>query len=197
MADGDVRAVLRFLGDQADAPLYHTSRPDQSQLAVDARAVLIRDARAIAPSLWQEGFQLHAQTLPAIDFMDDAARNGAYLVALQDMIRGVTGADRVIADLTVMRLPGGRTTQVPLLHVHSDFTAETARLLMADSRDRAIVDPAAADADHAAIMARDWSRIVCIHAWRVLSAPPHDKPLAVCDVRSVAEGDVQQGEFIE
>jgi len=197
MAGGDVTAMLRFLGDQAESPLYHTSRPEASRLAADVRAVTIRDARALAPSLDREGFELHVHRLPDIDFRDEAARNGAYLAGVQDIIRAATGADRVICDLSVLRLPGGATTQVPLLHVHSDFTAETARMLMADSRDRSIADPEAAAADHARIMAGGWSRILCIHAWRVLSPPPHDTPLAVCDLRSVDAGDVRLGEFIE
>ncbi|WP_156678483.1 CmcJ/NvfI family oxidoreductase [Sphingomonas profundi] len=197
MADGDTRAMLRFLGDTPGEALYHTSMPERSRLDEDVREVAIHDARMISASIEREGFALHPHPLPAIDFMDEAQRNGPYLAAVQTRIAAALGADRVICDLSVMRLPGGATTQIPLMHVHSDFTAETARMLMADSRDRAIEDPAQADADHARIMATRWSRTLCIHAWRVLSPPPHDRPLAVCDVRSVAPEDVRAGEFIE
>lgn len=190
-------ATLRFLGEQSEKPLFHTSRPEESRLAEDLREVPIRNARTIAASIEREGFELHADPLPPIDYMDEAQCNSVYLAAVQRRIASALGADRVLCDLPVLRLPGGQSTQTPLLLVHADFTAESARTLMADARDGSIDDPAEADADHARVMAKDWSRIMSIHAWRVLSQPPHDTPLAVCDVRSVSPEDVRFGDFIE
>jgi hypothetical protein len=181
MTYGTASATLRFLGKQSEKPLFHTSRPEESRLTADPRVVPIGNAREIDASIAQEGFQLVADSLPALDYTDEPQCNGPYLAAVQRCIARTLGADRVLCDLPVLRLPGGASTQTPLLLVHADFTAESARALMADAR----------------VMAKNWSRIMAVHAWRVLSLPPHDTPLALCDVRSVSSDDVRLGDFIE
>ena len=203
---GTVHADMNYLGDQNERPLFHTSDPRQSRMKIDTHLMPIHDARALSsPSLDQEGFQLVRQNLPQIDYNNPVERDGTYLVLLQELIGAALGASRVITDTSILRLPGPRAFQVPVLTVHSDYTPASARRLLEESwnQERSREDGLAETAElvsqslDALATDRRYGRVIALNAWRPISQPPHDVPLAVCDRTSIAPGDVRAADFIE
>jgi hypothetical protein len=198
-------ATMNYLGDQDDRPFYHTTHRHLSRLAHDPREVAITDARGTAPSLAAEGFMLVADPIPDLDLRDAGVRDGAYLVHLQDRIREATGACRVVSDVANIRLPDPNAFQVALRTVHADYTAASARRLLAEVWDRRLGREDGL-AETAALIAasldappdrRRYSRVLAINAWRPISDPPHDLPLALCASNSIDAGDLREGDFLE
>jgi hypothetical protein len=200
-----ITATMNYLGEQADRPFYHTTHRHLSRLAEDPREVAIADARGLSPSLSVEGFMLVADPLTGLDLRDPAVRDGAYLVHLQDRIRAATGAKRMVSDVSNIRLPNPDAFQVALRTVHADYTADSARRLLSESWDRRL-DREDGLADTTALIAasldaspgsRHYSRVLAINAWRPISDPPHDLPLALCASNSIDPGDVCAADFLE
>ncbi len=202
-----IYAQMNYLGHQAEKPLFHTSDPRKSRMNIEPHVVPIYDARGIeSPALTREGFQIVTQPLPAIDYHDTAVRDGVYLILLQELIRKALNASKVITDTSILRLPGPNAFQVPVLTVHSDYTPASARRLLEESWDQE-QEREAGRADTADLLAqsldcavdadRRYGRVIALNAWRPISEPPHDVPLAVCDRNSIAPADVRPADFIE
>lgn len=200
-----ITATMNYLGEQRDRPFYHTTHRHLSNLVNDPREVAIADARAISPSLAVEGFIVVSDPLPGLDLRDAAVRDGAYLLHLEDRICAATGARRLISDVSNIRLPDPGAFQVALRTVHADYTAASARRLLAQSWDRrleqeeGLIDTAeliAASLD-APAEARRYSRVLAINAWRPISDPPHDLPLALCASNSIDPDDLREADFLE
>jgi hypothetical protein len=202
-----VTAEMNYLGDQADRPFFHTTYRDRSRMVLEPREVVITDARG-APGLSfeDEGFMLVADPLPASwDLRDQPLRDGDYLVHLRDRIQAATGAARVISDVSVIRLPDPDAFQVPVLNVHADFTDISARNLLVESWDQGMTREDAA-ADLARLIAESigapagkarYRRVLAINAWRPITDPPHDRPLALCAKNSIAPADLRVADFRE
>jgi hypothetical protein len=200
-------ASVNYIGDQSGRPLFHTSDPTRSRLVLDPHRVVVKDARSLsAPSLDREGFQLLRQPLPPLDYKDITQRDGPYLIQLQEIVRSALKADRVISDTTVLRLPGARANQVPVLLVHCDFTPKSARRLREECWDQTL-SPEEGLADTQKLIAqsaespsdtdRRYGRVVAFNVWRPISMPPHDVPLAVCKTGSLRDTDIQVADFVE
>ena len=199
-------AQFNYLGAQAEKPLYHTSDPAQSRMVLEPHAVPVHDARALeAPSLNRDGFQIVRQKLPALDYHSAADRDGPYLVLLQDLVRTALGASKVISDTSILRLPGKDAFQKPLVVVHSDYTPASARRLLEESWDQqkpqaeglAETAELVAQAFNAPSQECRYKRVIALNAWRPISSPPHDYPLAVCQKSSLARSDIVVANFIE
>jgi hypothetical protein len=200
-----ITATMNYLGDQDDRPFYHTTHRHLSRVTYDPREVAIADARGLSPSLSVEGFMLVADPLSVLDLRDPEIRDGAYLVHLQDRIRAATGARQVISDVANIRLPDPGAFQVALRTVHADYTAASARRLLAQVWDRGVPQEQGL-ADTAALVAASldappgemrYSRVLAINAWRPISDPPHDLPLALCASNSIDQDDVRAADFLE
>jgi hypothetical protein len=200
-----ITATMNYLGEQSDRPFYHTTHRHLSRVTYDPREVAIADARGLSPSLSVEGFMLVADPLSGIDLRDAAVRDGAYLVHLEERICAATGAQRLVSDVSNIRLPDPDAFQVALRTVHADYTADSARRLLSASWDRRL-DAEEGLADTAALIAasldaspgaRRYSRVLAINAWRPISDPPHDLPLALCASDSIDPADVREADFLE
>src|SRR5688500_7529105 len=175
---GPIHAQMNYLGEQDEKPLFHTSDPRQSLLKIEPHVVPIQEARDLAdPSLDVEGFQLVRQQLPPIDYHDPPQRDGPYLVLVQELLRDSLNADKVITDTSILRLPGPRAFQVPVLTVHSDYTPCSARRLLEESWDQeksredgltATAELIAQSVDCPAADRR-YRRVIALNAWRPIS----------------------------
>jgi hypothetical protein len=200
-----VYAEMNYLGEQADRPVWHTTDRTQSRMSLEPHRVAIHDARPIREtSLDREGFQLVQQRLPELDYLDVAQRDGPYLVLLQELIRTTLGASKVISDTSVLRLPGKNAFQKPLLTVHSDYTPASARRLLQESwdqekgKDQGLAETASIiQSLESPREERRYSRVIALNAWRPITQPPHDYPLAVCSRESLASTDIRPADFIE
>jgi len=147
----------------------------------EERAVSIANARLIdLPGGYDEnGFALVHHRSAISDLRDPAVLSGAYLREMEEVVQKVTGADKVIAFSALVRDVGnpGNGAQPAGTDVHTDFTprrgAQAAKAFLAGS-------------DEPDFRCR---RFEAINLWRALSPAPQNMPLAVCDGRSIGDGE--------
>jgi hypothetical protein len=184
-----VEGQLSFLA-PGDGPVEVRVYPPSSGRATvrpaSARhAVPIRDARPIANRLRldEHGFELHARATAFADFYDEAAVRERYYPEVESLVRGILGAlALVVFDHNVRsaaRAARGEVgVRLPVDQAHNDYTEASG-----PKRKREILD-AAGRSDLAD------RRVAFVNLWRPIVGPVLDNPLAVCDARSVAPGDL-------
>ncbi|WP_229178342.1 CmcJ/NvfI family oxidoreductase [Bradyrhizobium ivorense] len=150
--------------------------------------VTIRNARPIVNelSLDREGFVLVKHKTSCANERDPAIVTDKYLEEMVPFLKDYFHASWVVPKRVgtgvVVRsmekvFSGVRNASGPGL-AHIDYASIAAPLL------------AARDSQAQGIPLRSYSRLMIIHAWRVLSPPPHDLPLALCDRSSVLDTDI-------
>ena len=164
---------LRYLGEGQE---LNTGKFDRTQ-------VFMHNARAVAESLTLQtcGFQLarHAST---VDFHDDASAEAAYAREIEPLLLELTGADKAVL-FGPRRRHTGRIQNETLpgaTDVHVDYAAPDSRVLA-----RHLLGEEGASGN-------PYRRFMAVNIWRSLSPPPQDRPLALCDARSVS---TQSGVF--
>lgn len=155
-----------------------------SNETLDPHEVVITDLRTLAepPCLDVEGFELvHFETSVG-DIYDSAEREAVFNPEVEAFVRRHTGAAEVRVFFPFLRgeeaqrrMPGSITA--PAGTVHVDYTHETGPEWF-----DIILGP---DADR--FRGR---RFAVINLWRPINGPLRDRPLAVCDVQSMAPGDL-------
>jgi len=146
----------------------------------------IHDMRPLAPTLSveREGFQLLTAPSSISDFEDEEAIRSRYYAQSIALLKGVTGASRVVVfDHTIRRrVPGASDRGVgvprqPVPRVHVDYTVKSGpqrvRDLLGDQADELLK-----------------KRFSVINLWRPIHGPVLDAPLAVTDARSVGSEDL-------
>ncbi len=183
-----LETTITYLGPCQGKPIYHGRRKDLDNLPLEARAVRVEDVRSASDSfsLDREGFALVPHRSAVGDFFDPALVRDIYLRELEELVRRLTGAAKVVAFTGGVirrseRSPGfGKDgTTVPGRFAHCDFSPNPAgssfwveRMLPREEAKE-----------------RLGRRFAIYTLWRVLSDPPQDTPLAVCDARSVGPHD--------
>ena len=183
-----IETTLNYLADMAERPAYYLYEPPagtpRRNTKGDKRPVAVRDARSIAPppSLDREGFALAHLETAAADLFDPAAVRDVYYREVERLVQQVTGAVRVVAfDHNLRR--GSQTrrsadgVQGPVRYAHNDYTER--------SGPQRVRDLLGAEADQ--LLAR---RVAVINAWKPIRGPVREAPLAVCDARTIAAGDL-------
>ena len=183
-----VEATINYVGAMNWRPKFHAQDHGRDNLRFDAHAVKISNARAMRepPSLDREGLTIARHVTAVRDFRDpeDVRRN--YLPEIRRLIRELTGAHEVVVlgggglVRYTERSPlykTGMNTQ-PARFPHIDFTPNTSPGLV----DNVFGAPG--------VKLEPGQRLVGYNIWRVLSEPPQDVPLAVCDARTVAPQDL-------
>ena len=189
----DIESRITYLADRA-GPAVHRVYPQASgreteRPPVEQCAMPITDGRRGDETLALEthGFELlDASSAVELSFetTQDARIVRDYYPECEALVKAATGAQRVKAFDHNIRCraraeagePGMRE---PVLFAHNDYTHESgpvrAHAILAD-------DP---EADR-------WlkGRFAFINLWRPLRGPVRDKPLAVCDARSLDAGDL-------
>jgi hypothetical protein len=154
-----------------------------------SHSVQIRDARPIKDhfSLDVHGFVLAPRSSSVKDFFNKEEVDKTYLLEVEEAIKALTGATRVVSRGWMVRTSGDMSryqrqvvgythqggVQPPASEAHVDFTPGMAeRMAKQVYRD-------------AFPGGKGYTRFIATSLWRAFSEPPQDWPLALCDARSV------------
>jgi len=189
-----VSGVLIYLIPTGRSPVNYTFEPPPgvpyNSGSYEARALPIRDGRAIAQSLSldEQGFTLVEHRSAVSDFYDEEEVHRVYYPEAQQLLAKVTGAFRVVVFDHLVRKRDPEKTPLtfgrprdgvrgPVGRVHADFTPDSA-----PNRLRLEVG---AEAEQLL-----QHRFAVINVWRAIRGPLVDAPLAVLDGSSVAPADL-------
>ncbi|HEY0746792.1 MAG TPA: CmcJ/NvfI family oxidoreductase [Steroidobacteraceae bacterium] len=174
-------AAIAYAGRAVARPRYHSNDTSGDVLDIQPMQMDICDARGLKMTLDGAGFTLCAHCSAVADFTDRTAVEAIYRPEIVDLVGTVSGADLVLVNSPgVLRfsersaMSGELDNSRPARFAHVDISDATA----------------AAFAQRAAPEGRRVSRFVHYNIWRVISKPPQDVPLAVCDARSVTPADL-------
>jgi hypothetical protein len=182
-----VRATLQYLAasDGGDA-VYHASRAGGAAAdhdgRYDRREVTICDGRGRDFDLDGAGFMLVPHVSAMTDFHDDDALEAVYDAEAKSLVARVTGARRVeVFDHTRRAASDSlRRRQVmrePSSVIHNDYTPWSAERRLRD------ILPDEAET----LLA---GRFAIINIWRSIAGRVETSPLAFCDSRTLATGDL-------
>jgi hypothetical protein len=142
--------------------------------------VTIRNARLAGPfTLDEHGFCLGRHHTTITDWPNQYRPDSAYSREVAAVAMRLCGADLVVPIGGVMRASGytSPTVQPPAAEAHVDFTAS-----FAERRAEAMYRKAHPEGP-------GYTRFIGFSLWRVLSEPPQDTPLALCEGRSVRDDE--------
>jgi len=195
-AGAAVQAEVNYLAPGVARPVNYTFEPPAgipwNTGEVSPRRVTINDGRALAAlgelSLDRSGFAHLAHRSALTDFGDDAAIRSVYYAESADLLRRVTGAEKVVVFDHTLRDSehGSRATsqlREPVRRVHNDQTFVSAPRRV---RDHLPPDEAAERLRH---------RFAIINLWRPL-ATVEQLPLAMCDARSISPEDLVPSDLV-
>lgn len=198
MAAGDlagehtVEGSVRYFGSAPGKPTFHAKDHSRDNWQPDVRPVTFHDARGwpAPPSLWREGVTLAEHRTAVRDFTDRGEIRDVYARELAELIRAVTGAGRAVGFpfANVRKSPraadyaAGDNSQ-PASFPHVDVTPKTSH---------GLVDTFFGPKDPL----EPGQVLVGYNVWRVLSDPPQDMPLAVCDARTVLKADLVEADGV-
>ena len=190
-----IATTLEYLCPTPHKPRTWMTTPPDGQPWQNAdyvrKPVTIHDARAAATLLDREGYTLRHASSAVPDFLDKEEVVRRYYPEVAELALAITGArDAYVFDhLVRKRQPGtpqafGRIDgQRPGAagRVHCDFTPASAqRRLMLELGERSA----------------NVERYAIINLWRSIRHPVLDAPLAMCDARSVAMGDLVASDIV-
>lgn len=164
----------------------------RSNIQEDRRSLPIHDMRPLAGglSLDVQGFELRTAPTAARDLYDEDEITRVYYPETQRIVAEATGGSRVVVfDHTIRRRVWGAedrapgTPRQPVTRIHGDYTE-----LSGPQRVR---DVMGAEAD--ALLK---GRFAIVNLWRPIRGPLRDSPLALCDARSLADGDLVAQDLI-
>jgi hypothetical protein len=158
----------------------------------EPHAIPIHDVRPLAAqlSLDREGFALLAHRSAVTDFTDEDQLRRIYYPEAERLVAQATGGARVVIfDHTVRRrVQGGvdrapGTPRQPSTRIHGDYSVK--------SGPQRVRDIMGAEAER--LLQR---RFAIVNVWRPIRGPLRDAPLALCDARSVAPGDLVAADLV-
>ena len=188
-----VEGRINYLDQMGVRSRFYAVDYSRDNLVLRSEAVPIRDARQVAgpASLDREGFTLRPHRTTVADFRDQEQVQRIYLPEIEWFMLDLTRAAKVImTGGAVLRFGerspefGSRVNTRPARFTHVDYTPVSAPGLLKSALERGSFQP------------RAGQRYAGYNIWRVLSEPPQDVPLAVCDARSVAPQDLVPGDAI-
>ncbi len=177
----DVRAPIAYCGRGIPRPRYYANQHHRDRLEISPVVMEIADARHRALALDETGFVLvrHRSTVP--DLTERGSCEAVYRSEIVELVAALSAADQVLVNSPGIlrfsersRLSGQLDNSRPARFAHVDVSDATAALF----------------AQRAAPSGRRLARAVHYNIWRVLSAPPQDVPLALCDARTVSPSDL-------
>lgn len=190
-----VEASIHYFGDMPDEkPTFHAQEHTRDNWRPDIRPVTFHDARGWKrqPSLKREGIQLVKHTTGIRNFEDRDEVRANYAAELAELIMKNTGAKRAVGfpsghmrfSPRSGRYRTGQNSQ-PAHFPHVDCTPKTSHGLTPTSVFGVGPEPLAPG-----------EYLVGFNIWRVVSEPPQDWPLAVCDVQTVAREDLIEADGV-
>lgn len=179
-----INARIGYLSPMTEFPISHSGYPDHENLVFDWREVQVSDAGTIVggPSLKEHGFTTVPHKTAIEDLSDTEKFGDQFRAEVREIVKNVTGASEVaVIPIVGYRIADRGGSFGPALFCHNDYTAGST------PRHIAQLDPELAQR-------RLSKRFAAYNIWRLVSTPPQDLPLAVCDARSVTAPDVIPGE---
>jgi hypothetical protein len=187
-----VAAELAYTIDTGEKPVNETFGPNnirRREVGVqERRAVEIRNGRPLAGefSLEVHGFAFREHRTAMRDFFDADELKRVYYREVEELVRNVSGAARVVVFDHTLRSGDesereARLVREPVLSVHNDFTDRSGPQRVRD------ILPDEADE----LLAR---RFAIIQVWRAINRPIQSNPLAIADARSLAAADLVAAE---
>jgi hypothetical protein len=150
----------------------------------DPHRVVLRNGRPFANDfkLEREGFRFVPHDTKVADFFDDAELRRTYYPEMEALVKAESGAKRVVIFDHTLRtaddaLREARKIREVVPRVHNDYTEWSA-----PQRVRDILPDEAEE-----LLKR---RFAVIQVWRPIRLPVESFPLAICDARSVSDGDL-------
>lgn len=175
-----VRAPIGYCQRTARTPFFYANAHEKDFVPLAPVEVDIHDARGRDCSLDVEGFILveHRSKLAHLTDLEAVRRDHPDEIA--ELLRSVTGCDHVVMTPGVI-LRFSERAGANAAHDNS----HPARFVHVD-----MAKAAAAAARAAAAPEGDIARSAQYNVWRVLSDPPQDVPLALCDCSTVEDADL-------
>jgi hypothetical protein len=191
IASRALEARLTYVGPMTARPRYYAVNSAQNVIARDRRKIRIEDARSRPqpPSLAEEGFALFPHQSAVADFHNPVELERIYAPEMERLITEVSGADQVVVYGPVLLRSGQAAPESsgfqilrPGHFVHTDMSDSIVAEFTQTRRPRN--------------NARAVRRYAYYNTWRVLSPPPQDVPLALCDARTVSRSDLVDADLI-
>jgi hypothetical protein len=186
-----VEGRVHYTGAMAERPRYYANDHSRDVLTLEERTIRIDDARAqtVPPGLEREGFALIQHSSAVRDFLDAQAVARIYPAEIERLVVKLSGADRAVVTAPgVLRFSetspdsGRLNNSRPARFIHIDISDPTAKTFA----DRSCPQDAG----------KPVRRFAHYNVWRVLSPPPQDVPLAVCDARTVSREDLMEADAV-
>ena len=181
-----VEGVINYSRPTAERARYYANDHSRDRLSLEPHTVQIADARTAAspPSIDREGFQLIPHRSAVVDFRNAEEVAKVHPAEIERLLLELTGADAVVISGGggVLRFgesspdAGKFNNSYPARFIHIDASAATSKGFAERSRPKDIDRPV--------------RRYAHYNVWRVLTPPPQDIPLAVCDARSLEPEDL-------
>jgi hypothetical protein len=181
-----MQAEIRYTADTGQKLVNETFGPNNIQRRVsgthETHRVEIRDGRAETFSLDGNGFAFVPHATRVANFLDENELKQTYYPEVAELIRRVSGAQRVVVFDHTLRSgdEGEREAKLlrePVLQAHNDYTEwsgpNRVREILPDEADRLLQ-----------------RRFAIIQVWRAINRPIQSNPLAIADARSVAAEDL-------
>ena len=156
--------MIAYAARKGGRPRYYANDHSRDTVVIDSHAMPLTDGRAAPPNLDAEGFAL-------VD-LSTVAEAPDYRDAVIALVKAQTGADAV-----VISAPGVKRFSERSPSAATGNNSMPARFAHVDISDATAADFSARSAP------KPYRRAAHYNIWRVLSAPPQDVPLAVCDAR--------------
>ncbi len=183
----DTRGVIAYVRRGTVRPRFYANDHSRDVLDILPVEMAIADGRHRRTTLDDTGFVLLAHRSAVADFTNRAAVDADHREEIVALIAEVSGADQVLVNSPgILRFSeksassGALDNSRPARFAHVDATDATAAMFV----------------QRAAPGNRRLGRFVHYNIWRVISSPPQDVPLAVCDASSVSRDDLITAEAI-
>ncbi len=175
--------VLNFIGDMDVRPRYHANDASKDVLNLDPQDVEVHDCRGSdEPSLDTCGFRLYEHHSKVADFLDPENVAAVYPAEMSEFLKQVTGADAAIISAPGLLRFGERSDSYD-----SRDNSRPARFVHIDISDTTAAQFAERSAPVPMDRIERWAHY---NVWRVVTPPPQDVPLTVCDARTVGQDDL-------
>jgi hypothetical protein len=181
------RAIINYAARTDYRQRYYANDHSRDTVVIDGQEMDIHDARGLQTTLDQQGFKLVQHQSAVCNFEDRDEVAAIHSSEIVDLLLQHSGADAVFVTAPgILRFSeaSGRAGQLdnsmPARFAHIDASSITS----------------AGFAERSCPEGRSFRRYAHFNIWRSFSGPPQDVPLALCDARSVAEGDLLSADAI-
>lgn len=181
-------ATINYVARGQERMRYFANDSRRDTVLLAPERMTLTDSRALATTLDGQGFALVEHVSAVEDFADGDAVARVHSAEIERLIGDLTGADAVVVTGAGVLRFAERSAQSGALD-----NSRPARFAHVD-----VSDGAAAQFAERSCPADDRAprRIAHYNVWRAISPAPQDVPLALCDARSVAAGDLLAADAI-